>query len=480
MKKYFMFAVVAATGMLASCSSESLTGSDPKIPTPDQEELVAIQIGVATPQVDLSTKAGTRGVGTVGDDPDTEGTPENIWQGEKVNVYMFEKGTLTLAKDGTNNDLYNNVALTTPKKTDNTATGIAYEYYDASAPADGTDDRVRYKYYPVTNNFDFWGYYRDDALGGAPTIGTSEVTVPFTIDGSQDLMVAKAELTTEQKNPSNPTYTKWHEAGVDQTRYYSAYAARRSIQPDMTFKHLLTRLTFSIIAGNNQARGFKETTPGNWTLPTAGVYDGVFVRSIKVRSKFTGNIIAAWIDGSTAAPGTIDKLITFDNTAVGVADPTDLGYDMLTLKGKRNGNTVDPLYNETIAPFNDWDNLTAALTVTDATNFPKIIRPDALTGDGKPVGGALLVSSEPSYDIEIVLGQYLLDNSLINGTDPVYKVSYSTLKKTVQFDSNNPTASFAQGTSYNVKMTLYGTERIDITTTLQPWVIGSTYEVIGE
>jgi len=470
-----MFVAVAAAGMLASCSSESLTGSDPKIPTPDQEELVAIQIGVATPQVDLSTKAGTRGVGTVGDDPATPAL-DNIWQGEKINVFMFEKGTLTLATDGTN-PLYENVALTTPQKTDATATGIAYEYYDATTPADGTDDRVRYKYYPVTGNFDFWGYYRDDAVGDAPSIGATEVTVPFTIDGSQDLMVAKAELTDAQNSNTNPTYAKWHEAGVDQTRYYSAYAARRSIQPDMTFKHLLTRLTFSIIAGNNQARGFKETS-GVWDFPTEGVYDGVFVRSIKVRSKFTGNIIAAWIDGSTAAPGSIDKLITFDNTANG-GDPEDPGYKMLTLQGKRNGNTVDPLYNEAAAPFNDWDNLTAALTVTNA-NFSKIIRPDALEGDGKPVGGALLVSSEPSYDIEIVLGQYLLDNSKIDGTDPVYKVSYSTLKKTVQFDPNNPTASFAQGTSYNVKMTLYGTERIDITTTLQPWTNGATYEVIGE
>jgi len=479
MKKSFMFVAVAAAGMLASCSSESLTGSDPKIPTPDQEELVAIQIGVATPQVDLSTKAGTRGVGTVGDDPESE-TLDNIWQGEKINVFMFEKGTLTLATDGTN-PLYENVALTTPQKTDATATGIAYEYYDATTPADGTDDRVRYKYYPVTGNFDFWGYYRDDAGNTAPSIGATEVTVPFKIDGSQDLMVAKAELTADQNDNTNPTYAKWYEAGVDQTRYYSAYAARRSIQPNMTFKHLLTRLTFSIIAGNEQARGFKESTPGadDWALPTTGVYDGVFVRSIKVRSKFSGNIIAAWIDGSTAAPGTIDKLITFDNTAVGGADPTDLGYDMLTLKGKRNVNTVDPLYNETTAPFNDWNNLQAALDVT-SPNFDKIIRPDALDGDGKPVGGALLVSSEPSYDIEIVLGQYLLDNSLIDGTDPVYKVSYSTLKKTVQFDPNDVTASFAQGTSYNVKMTLYGTERIDITTTLQPWANGATYEVIGE
>ena len=61
MKKSFMFVAVAAAGMLASCSSESLTGSDPKI-EPTQEDRVPIEIGVATAQ----TKAITRGVGTVG------------------------------------------------------------------------------------------------------------------------------------------------------------------------------------------------------------------------------------------------------------------------------------------------------------------------------------------------------------------------------------------------------------------------------
>ena len=44
MKKSFMFVAVAAAGMLASCSSESLTGSDPKIEPTTQEDRVPIEI----------------------------------------------------------------------------------------------------------------------------------------------------------------------------------------------------------------------------------------------------------------------------------------------------------------------------------------------------------------------------------------------------------------------------------------------------
>ena len=71
MKKYFLFAAVA--GMLASCSSESLTGSDPKI-EPTQEELVPIEISVATPTARVGM---TRGTGTVGAVEDGSGNAVN-------------------------------------------------------------------------------------------------------------------------------------------------------------------------------------------------------------------------------------------------------------------------------------------------------------------------------------------------------------------------------------------------------------------
>ena len=460
MKKYFLFAAVA--GMLASCSSESLTGSDPNIEPTPQDDRVPIEISVASPEV----KATTRSVGTVGDV--SGGT--NIWRGEKVNVFMFKKGTLDLATEGTT-PLYNNVALTTPND-GASASGIAYEYYDSSAPVG--DDRVRYKYYPATGNFDFWGYYRDDAAGAAPDAtspvasvlvpGSMEVRVPFTITGAQDLMVAKADTTTAQ----HTTIGGWD--ATDQDRYYSAFSARRNVQPDMTFKHLLTRLTFSVVGGNDDACGIVSPA----TVPTDGtVYTGVFVKSIKVKSKTTGEIIAAY----TGADRTTSQLISFDNTV----GPNSDGYDMLSLgtaRGARTANQVDSLYDTGV--FTDWTNngvMTPLLTV-GGTHWAEIMRPTSTTA-ANPIGGALLVSTESaSYDIEVELGQYLLESEDMpvgSGANAEYKIVYSTISKTITPAA--PDTEFKQGYSYNVKMTLYGFEKIDITTTLEPWGAGTEVPV---
>ncbi len=503
MKKFFLFAAVA--GMLASCSSESLTGSDPNI-EPTQEERVPIEIGVATAQ----TKASTRGVGTVGGV--TGGT--NNWQGEKVNVFMFLEGSLTLATDGTN-ALYNNVALTTPNAS---TSGIAYEYYDSDATPG--DDRVRYKYYPVTGNFDFWGYFIDDASGAAAavpyadaaeynaakgtlltdeefaalpaenkiktaaveavSIGENEVTVPFRIDGSQDLMVAKAEPTTAQQDIIDDDAF-----GTDKTRFYSAYAARRGVQPVMTFKHLLTRLTFSVLAGNDETRGFTASGPA---LPADGaIYTGVFVKSIKVRSLKAGEMIAAY----TGAARELTDLISFTKST----DPTATAADSLwmDLPGERTGTTLAPLYDPAVfanagtpAPWSTEYLAANKLLVIDAdlsgenTHWNEIWRPKTLATapatpnpDGDQIGGAILVAPDDSYIIEVELGQYLLDNNNLSGTDPVYKVAYTTFSKEITPTQVNGTT---QGVSYNVKMTLYGFERIEITTTLQPWAPGAQIE----
>lgn len=457
MKKYFMFAAVVTAGMLASCSSESLTGSDPKI-EPTQEERVPIEIAVATPQATTSSGL-TRGVGTVGDDPATSAL-DNIWQGEKVNVYMFEKGSLTLATDGTT-ALYDNVELTTPKPgvagiaAAGVASGVANELNAAG-------DRVIYKYYPVSGNYDFWGYYRDDAVGGAPTIGTSEVTVPFTIDGSQDLMVAKAE-------PSAAEIALLDAAR--NTDFYSAYAARKTVQPNMTFKHLLTRLTFSVVGGNNNAIGFKESAPGagDWALPAAGqTYEGVFIRSIKVRSLKSGNIIAAWIPGGSVTTGTPNELISFTKSnPAAAADSTWM--ELKSLERDLGTGKVTDLYDASFVWATDA-TIQAKLEI-NGTDWAKILRPTSLT-DATPVGGALLVAPDDKYVAEIVLGQILVtEEDFPGGGNPTTKVVYSPF--VTEINPTAPDTTFEQGKSYNVKMKLYGAQRIVITTTLEAWVPGT-------
>ena len=273
MKKSFMFVAVAAAGMLASCSSDSLTaGSDPTI-EPGQKDLVPIEISVATPVA----RATTRGTGTVGgvelangtavnNDGTTTGTPKaNIWAGQKVNVYMFNKGTLDLAQfDGA--AIFDNAVMDTPPATETTKSGLAH-YVDPAVPASG---RYLVKYYPLTGAYDFWGYRIDNAATTAvPAVAGDKLSVVITVDGSQDVLGAKT--TDPDLSGTNPTLTT--------ADLYSAKAARQNIQPELEFNHLMSRLTFEAYPGNDNAKtvyvtGIKVRALNayNPADPTATVY----------------------------------------------------------------------------------------------------------------------------------------------------------------------------------------------------------------
>lgn len=97
--------------------------------------------------------------------------------------------------------------------------------------------------------------------------GTNVCYVPFTIDGSQDLMTAKAALTDEDKTKLD---------AADYNKAYSSYTARKNVQPNMKFEHLLTRLVFNI-------KGQGDAKP-----------EEVYVRSIKVKSQSTGKLVFAY------------------------------------------------------------------------------------------------------------------------------------------------------------------------------------------
>lgn len=463
MKKYFLFAAVA--GMLASCSSESLTGSDPNI-EPTQEDRVPIEINVASAQ----TKATTRGSGTVGGT--TAGT--NAWNGQKVNVFMFNQNSLNLAEDnpGAGDYIYNNTALTTPS--DGSASGLAYEYLTAST--------IKHRYYPQGRNFDFWGYYKDDAAGAAPDAtnpvaselvgGDTEVRVPFTINGTQDLMTAKAV----------PTAAEITALGTRGTDFYSAYAARKNVQPNLTFKHLLTRLTFTVQGGNATACGWKKT--GTWSGPAVGDhYNGVFVKSISIKSQNSGYIVAAYtradMSGDTRYQDPT-KMIKFDNTTTAPATDPDNYVPFYLMNPDDDGNgQLDPLYS--------WTPITATdliVTAAGPDNYHSIYKPtcsttdasddNAFTFDQVKVGDAMLIQPRASYVMEIELGQYLLDvEDITNPLNNTYIVKSSTI-------SDIPVAlnsgSFEAGKSYNINVTVWGYEEILITTTLEQWVDGGNVD----
>lgn len=314
MKKSFYFALALTAGLFASCSSDELTSQAPAGLDVNDNEAAAIQIGVAQPGM-------TRGTGTVGG---TNVSGTNEWAGQTFNLFMFEKGTFNPAQktvdDGAGGtvdvDIYNNAEMTTP-------TG------GATAASYVIGGEEQFNYYPTTGAYSFWAYRIDDAGTGTAGIGVpvgvgdataTEVKVPFTIDGSQDILTAipdeAGDLTTLQAVPGASSATA--------DKIYTAYSARRGITPTLAFKHQLTRLTFQVKAATIEV---SDAAP---SVGAGATYNGFKVTGITVKSKSTGNIIAAWKDGSTyTAQG-----VEFNAAGEDWADPTTLVAMPLKSRGK--------------------------------------------------------------------------------------------------------------------------------------------------
>ena len=416
---------VASLGLLASCSSDDdlSTGGNGK------DGLQQIKIGMG-----VQANVATRGTGTVG----AVGAENNTWAKQTVNVYMLNKGTLDVAKFG-EDPIYENTVLTTP--TDN-ASGIASELDEHGV--------AQYKYYPTTKTaFDFWGYRLDDAdkttaedqAGSAtaaainsgrfvPYTSEDSLLIGFQIDGTQDIMAGKAVPTEEEMNKCG-----------GEENIYSAFAARRDVQPNIKFEHLLSRLNFQVLAGA------KSTTDDN---------TGVKVTGITVKSKATGKLVIAY-KGAAAFENVSDQLIVdkYENPETEAALYKDLVVKQRTTGAALTDNLVDL---KPVTP--KWNNGMALAT---------------------QVGEALLAIPADKYDITINLQQKVQvkgdKNSPVDPDDFQTKdYTYTAeLKNTV-----NPDKGFEPGYSYNVTITVYGLSEIKITTTLIPWKDGGNIEMNPE
>ncbi len=385
MKKMY-FLLLAAAGLMSACSNDDTTSSG------GSQELakVPIEIGVGNNAV-----VTTRGTGTVGSEEDNKN-----WNGQYFNVYMLNKNTMTVAKFG-NDDIYNNTIL--------------YHYSpDYALRKDNT-----LKFYPENGEFDFWGYRIDDAkdngndpvmtfntLESDPT-DTVSISTKFNIDGSQDVMSGKATLTDKQKDT----------LGTQTDRYFSAYAARRGVQPTINFEHLLTRLTFSVVAADRSAANVFD------------VYAGpVSVNSIKVKSPYKANLVVAYKDGYSSP----DSCLTFEE------ETTDF-----TLK-KRADNSKTK------------DNLVDLGAIQ--------LKWEGDTGTVIKAGEALLVApGKEAYDMTVYLSQAVNQNPEKPGSE---KTLESSFPAKIQLASGK---KFEAGHSYHVTIKVYGLQKILTRVTVTPW-----------
>lgn len=435
MRQFFLYAMMMA-GVLASCSqneNEGLPDNEPVDLTPSAEP---IMISAASPSVVVNT----RSAGSIGADGASD--PTNTWSGQDLYIFACQKNSETgetmndRIPDPTTYPLYNEHGTVASGKT----ASIVWE-------------NNKTLYFPRSNAYDFFGYYADDASTKAPTVMTlnnaNVLYVPFTINGSQDLMIAKAALTEQQKT----------DLGENVNKAYSAFTARKNVQPSMKFEHLLTRLVFKV-------QGLGDAKPEN-----------VYVQSIKVKSKATSKLVIVYTSENEKNKG-----IQWDAADDG---STLLALQERNAEGKMQALDFGITIPEDLPQEKDPSIILGRYPVS-ATDTP-----------AKVVGEALLVNPNvDTYTVEIEVVQYYdeKDQLIPDEMDAAGK-SKRYYKYTLDLkasDVTKPTTesgkepenagitTFAPSTSYNIIVGIYGLEPMEITAELGNWVPGGDINVVPD
>ena len=505
MKKSLIFATMAAAVLFAGCSSSDDLASNPgEVGIPTEAENVAIEIGVGSP---TSTMRGTGAVGGVSEYDENTGfgaeVTKTYWAGQKINVYMLNKGTMDIAQfvkaDQTTEDIYNNAVLTTPTYNGDdasvtgsgaTATGVA-KYIDEAA---GTYNGLPFiKYYPPTGQFDFWGYRIDDAVKEAdPVVGENDIKVTFTVNGTQDVLAAQTIETFADLSAARQTAIQGGEATFNATTTagtrYSASAARKGIQPELLFKHMMTRLTFQAKAGTPSIAA--DYADENHPVPAANpVYvTGISVRPVKtvgatiaeneyVSTK--GTLTIAWKPGNK--PTAENPQMAWGNAG---ANET-----ALELKKRPNAAVApEKIENSQLVDIVDPNSNNYATNGAVGLKYKSNGATDAEKFVKTPIGESIIAPDAQAYEVTIKLAQKLpkhdTTGSSLSQDDidaDMTEMAYNTVKVVVRPPSTTEEhPAFLPGYSYNLLCTVYGLERIEITATLEPWKQGEEIEVIGE
>lgn len=435
--KKILFGMMLLAGTLISCSKDSAGLDGTGDTTMDDENTPQpIMLSVASNAISV-----TRGTGTVGGNGMSI---DNKWSGQRLRIYAVKKGEIPSSMVNPADDI--NWPFDTDRLGNAGRVGIASEN---TATSLNWDDNRGHLYYPRGGQFDFWGYYDDGAVASASVKGQYNAaqkyySVPFTIDGSQDLLRGKAE-----KNGENAQSA------------YSAQAARNGIHPKLSFEHLLTRLTFKVKRETNNAndKGAAE----------------VYVRSIRVKStRNKGELVFIYSN---------DKYKDSKEAIVWGTSIADLELKERMNNTERTMQTLNAESNKNLLKFNPYSAANQGRYDTKA-KLKTAVEQDGLTltdvlgrynspdGSAVSIGEALLVSPGKEYNIEIDVAQYY--DSDENQTLIPEKNSTYTYKETIKaadVQGKNLT-EFSPSSSYNITITVHALQRITVNATLEKWASG--------
>ena len=422
MKKYALFAAAALVA-LAACSKNEVKPQTPETPV-DDDSPVAVQFGVAS----ASASIDTRSVGPVDDN----------WNGKQtLYVYSFARAATPLDYM-TAKPFINNIGATSPS----TGTSGVINVLNPNPKGDGSADQTPEPFY--YNNdliYDFYGYHMDDAWATgdtpddytianplqpqAPEPETDRIYVRFLINGSQDLMIAKADPSVDFGKATDDEF----KGDPNNVQYvYSAYAARRGVQPTLKFEHLLARFNFSVVSGGADA-------------------DNVMVESVAIESRYKGNLVVV-ANTTGTDPDIVDPR--------GLADLSENTTDLFLQQYNQESGDLEAFKAFQVPPY-----------VSEGANTAQAI------GNGASI---LAVPGVASYWLTVKLKYN--DAASATNTTPIDDIRMELKAGDLKKGGASANATeFEAGKEYNVTIKVIGPKEVEITADLKAWEDGGNVEI---
>lgn len=400
MKKLFFYAA-AAVAMLASCQKNEIASVP--VQTIDDSKAAAILFGIDAPALTVT--------------PAVKGAVD-AWDSTKVFVYGIKEernANLEVLALGAGRYDFSDILINDYETFANPTRVTEFNGLSALAVYADKTTEMPY-YYAEGETYDFFGYHLGGAVAGAAdTTVTDVITYPVTIYGNNDVMVAHTVRENDVKKADASH-------GVLVSDLYSAWAARRAVQPTLKFKHALTRFNF-IVKGEGNAAGGKDD------------FSQVTITGIKLADMATEGTLT--VVGDTAALGF-------------VADYT-ANLDTLALK------TVDATGNVDV----------------DVTYVPEVVTVNT-NGDAAGNGSCLMVA--PNLEsVKVVVN--MVNNQF--GNEPLPNYDFEVKAESIKGANGQALgagAKFEAGKSYNIIIKVKGPKDIQIEAALTDWVDGGDYE----
>ena len=475
MKKQFFYAALAI-GMMSSCTSSDLPGNQAPEEQLPEEERVAIELGICSPNAKI--EASTKGIGSVGSiDGD-----ENKWNGEELGIWMYKvtkdaQGTITEAPATDLDGLKFQAPVTDDDPTNNPGKIRIF--------SEDRSDLTEYKYvyYPSTGAYSFYGFHLDgaDKVPGAQATenqqnGTIEGLI---IDGTQDIMTARTMDVTSAnypnaKEPDGSEISDWDKT---KAQSFSAWSARRGIQPTLLFEHKLARLRFFVKAGDESAAAKKwDTSSGTWIdrelADVDGDHTGETTKAVQITEISIENMAK-----------TLDMQLSSTGNTLTEQENSEKGTFVLMQKPSSGSGNLEPL--QPVSPECWADGSSGATTAGNYQEMTPVgesilFLPVSSTNDQNP-------GTDKELKIAIKVQQAVVDTYTEATPGDIHEESWivkeNTLETTLKSSTIVPEsgsasddAVFTPGNSYDIIITVYSYSKIEISAQLTKWVNGGSIE----